>query len=475
MFEIEIDGDEQYKGQGVASVDFWITGLDLLMRDSWMDWGAGWVADRNTLKNGQDGNLKFRIQGTGMAVWNTTSLRWDLNMVEKKADPFKFYIANQWILEKVLNKFGGVDQIIMDAMWPAILKALPTQLIASFNDMTPSELWPEVKVAVRGHTNPSPIAGGYTGQPMKLTADIRTTFQTDAPKLLKVLGEDFDAEAVAEQQMEALIDSMDLETLWAENKENVRALLSRYNLKPEFLDQPFNRTALQEVLVEYAKEKAGAFMDALQPFIDAENGGAVFQGLGAEIHLGGGWKKEDGLIYIQSLAKDARDAQGGQKMFTVSVSLLQQFGVDLVAPPAGGVADIGLQGLVYDKADLRLSRFYAKDVRVKTGGKNGTAVKIFKASAATKDIEVKMPSSWDVGSSLGAHGAAERRGAARGGRPGRGTTTGAAAGDSIGGNARVARVGGFLGGGWAWPCRRGAARRWCSSRSWKGARPGPGR
>jgi len=61
-FHLSVTGDDSVSVGGqvydnVTSVDFWLNGVDLLIRNSWMDWGAGWAADREALIYRQKGSL----------------------------------------------------------------------------------------------------------------------------------------------------------------------------------------------------------------------------------------------------------------------------------------------------------------------------------------------------------------------------------------------------------------------------------
>jgi hypothetical protein len=405
MFEFEIDGDEMFDEQGehygekVAGVNFWITGVDVLTKSTMINWGASLFTDRSLLNQGQEGTLKFKIYGQGKAVYNTTTMEWELKITRQEAKPFKFNVQNQWILQKVLNDYGGIDQLIMDAMWPAITDALPKHLIASFRYLSPDELWPKVKVEIKGGSS-GPAA------PLDLDLGITANFDTYPPKLMEVFAEHFDAGKIAHRQTLKLLESMDLEDLWEYNKPTVKVMLGRYGLQPEFIDQPFNRTALEIVLAEVAAEKAGAFNQALKPFIKAGQKGSgkemlnVFEGLTSSIRLQGGWKhSNNGLIYLEAGTNKVPEGQPHPPLLTLPKALLEMTGAtgQLVAPPAGSETSIGYKNLVFEAPKLTLDSVSLKDVRVRAGGENGTVAKTWKLGGTVRDVAVKLPKAWDPG------------------------------------------------------------------------------
>lgn len=392
-FALELAGDAvPGPNSGLAVADVWISGVQLFSKSSWVDWGASLATDRQKLAEGQEGSLRFKLSGKGSAVWNEELGLWRIQLADKVTQPFAFTFKNQMILQKALNDYGGLDTIIMNALWAAVENALPTTLVASFNYLQPTEFAANIVARITGGM-PSPQL------PLALNMATTGTFDLEPMRLLQVLAEDLDPSEIAERRLRQLLGKTNLEELIKNSRPMLEATLERYGIGAEILDQKLDAEGLRVKMIEAAIRRVDGFTNALKPFIAAYKNSQTdaFQGLASSAEVVAGWdrSKNNGLLTAAICAPEATKKQRTvvemPRAFMTAVGLSDA----LPTPPAGSSALVRSTGFSLENGQVRLERVTMQDFRVGSG--KGADRKIFKLGGAVRDVSLSVPPSWNPG------------------------------------------------------------------------------
>jgi hypothetical protein len=213
-FKFELTGPATYDGANVASVDFYLEGLKVYTKSTAIDWIASLAANRQALEEGQKGWLYFNLYGEAEAKWDEETKDYVVELVNSEVNPFQFEITSQYILQEALTQAGGIDQIIVDNLWPAIKNAIPKTMIQAFQFLTPEELFLSAEIAVEGGMK---VANG----PLELEVDVTEIRLDMVPaRVLEILeSEKFDFRKLAEEQVDRLLAKEGVQEAWKKSRE----------------------------------------------------------------------------------------------------------------------------------------------------------------------------------------------------------------------------------------------------------------
>lgn len=394
-FSFELSGEQgPDKDGGVAVVELWVRGVDIRCRSSWIDWGASLAADRAQLAEGQRGTLRFKLSGQGTAVWKEETGNWDLQLADRVTKPFEFEFPSQYILQKLLNNFGGIDAVMMTALWSAVEKLLPQSLIASFNYLKPDELSTGIVLDISGGA-PTPQ------EPVALTMSARGSFDTRPQKLLEVLVREFDAADAAELRLRRFLEQNNFDDLVAQSRPVIVATLARYGISSSFLyEADMEPAMLRERLVAAVRRSTDAFVSSLEPFTSAHKKGYrdIFQGLDTSLEVSAGWsrQRDSGRLSGFFCSPAANEVQ--RTLVRLPQRLSASFGLAglLPPPPEGATSGLQLGGLLLQAGRAQVERVAMQNLRVAQFGANGT-LKTWKFGGVLRDVTLLMPASWDPG------------------------------------------------------------------------------
>lgn len=398
-----IDGVQYYD---LASVDFWLSGVDCLIADSWLEYGASWVADRDLLDAGQDGTMRFKMSGEGRGVFNTVSGQWEIVMVDEWTDtkPFEMKIENQWILEKAVKRYGGIEQKILDNLWPTVAKIFPVSLASTFRYMSSTELDMGIDVKISG-------SQADMNAPLVLQVNRRTVLDSEIPlfsldalpwRLLQEFSTNFDPATIAARQVRAMLEEQNMEQMWEENKPVVKATLRRYGVATDWMEGELDIEEIEKRLIESAKKGADFMLQAMKPFIEASQHGQekIFEGVSLELFTKIDWSKnvDDGRIKVHINAPAGEESH----FFVVPKTFIEAVGggdspTKLLVPPKTGRTTIGHSDLTLQGRELVCGRADMENMLVRLGGVNGSKVNIWKLGGAVKDVTITMPDTLDLG------------------------------------------------------------------------------
>jgi hypothetical protein len=395
-FYLYVTGDDTLKDgkkvyNNVTSVDFWLNGVDVLIRNSWMDWGSSWVADREALGNGQQGRLYLKLSAEGTASYNAVAGKYEVEITDRHTVPFKLDIENQWILEKLIKNYvatssGGrnyINDLILDKIWEQVNKLVSGLFAAACAKLSYQEVWTEMTASVSG-------SQADVNSPLQLNVNAKFDLDAVPDKVLAFLLDYYDPSEVAERKMKSLLAKHNLKELWDENKDTLAAVLKRYGVDLKDYEKEFNKTKIEEDIMKATKDFSEKMIKSLEPFLEGSEGGTTaFEGLKLEGSAHTGWdpSADQGLVKAELRADEDATIPGG---FFSALS-----GGETLAKPKDGTLDtvIGWSGLHLDDGELGIDSVELQNVRIKATA-NASDSKVWKLGGRVRDLGIKLPLSF---------------------------------------------------------------------------------
>lgn len=405
-FHLSVTGDDSVSVGGqvydnVTSVDFWLNGVDLLIRNSWMDWGAGWAADREALSNGQKGSLKMKLWAEGTAAYNADSGKYDVEITDRHTVPFKLDIENQWILEKLIKNFATnsgdrnyINDLMLDKIWEQVNNIVSGIFAAGVAKLSYQDVWTGATASISG-------SQADVNSPLQLNVNAKFDLDAVPEKVLAFLIDYYDPSEVAERKMKSLLAKHNLKELWEENKDTLAAVLKRYGVDLHDYEKEFNKTKIEEDIMKATKEVSEKIIKGLEPFLEGSEGGnPVFEGLKAVASAHAGWdaSADQGLVRAELRAdEDARIPSGFFNALEAGIG----GGGQTLALPKDGTLDtvIGWSGLHLADGEVGIDSVELQNVRMKATA-NASDGKVWKLGGRVRDLGIKLPPSfqpaWEV-------------------------------------------------------------------------------
>lgn len=398
---------------GLGKIDAWLNGFDLVCKNSLMDAGASAAADRKLLAKGQPVRIDFKLAALGELVhdeeldmWNvvldrnaiTTSTYVDFNGDEQEvdADPdvFKLTFENQRILQASLNNFGKLDKLISDALFGAVVAAIPKGLIGSMAYIDKKDLTFDINVDLEGT---SEVQGG----PLQVAAKATIHMGTDPAKLLKTMTDRFEPRALARRQFERLWEKYDLEDMLKNNVPKLKSTLKRFGVNDEQLAGLRDVQGMRDALQKSAENSADGLVRALKPFMasQTEQDLTIFEGLDVATQIGfrGNLAQKTQIVTMTTLP-------GAEHVVSVPPALTRSIGPlkQLAMPKAGSGTELAFSNMKLTSNNLQMPLIELTNLRVRVKNESSATpqAKIYNINGRLRDASLVLPASYDMHSEL---------------------------------------------------------------------------
>eukprot|EP00930_Biecheleria_cincta_P096535 TRINITY_DN88365_c0_g1_i1.p1 TRINITY_DN88365_c0_g1~~TRINITY_DN88365_c0_g1_i1.p1 ORF type:complete len:1664 (-),score=262.62 TRINITY_DN88365_c0_g1_i1:4-4995(-) len=322
LLSFQLNGAHWHKDQSVGLAELLLSGFQIVTRSKAVKWATSLAANTELLKQGQHGSLYFSFRGTVRAIKKSGLLEPEL--VSTKVDYFKLQFENQRILETALNRYGGLDNVVIDKLFTLITGTIPISLLGAMEHLplTPSlpashqHLWFSAMVKLNGTTR-------ELEKHMDLNAQLALKVHIEPARLLQVLTSHFDVHEMAKAQVQRFLGDEDVQKKWKQNREAFIKTLKQYRLFSGHMGKAYgvvmNATDIEDlkpVLIEAAEGLADVLLRNLKPFTDAHVQGKrdIFQGLLLRMAGRAGWSKDsgNGQLWADLGPADVLDVAGYQ-------------------------------------------------------------------------------------------------------------------------------------------------------------------
>eukprot|EP00933_Yihiella_yeosuensis_P035363 TRINITY_DN2887_c2_g1_i6.p1 TRINITY_DN2887_c2_g1~~TRINITY_DN2887_c2_g1_i6.p1 ORF type:complete len:1700 (-),score=303.37 TRINITY_DN2887_c2_g1_i6:238-5280(-) len=409
-------GDATEKGgkaEGLGSADLWISGLEVQSLSSWVNLAKASAADQDLLKKGQNGSLQFKLSGAAQAVWMEEYGRWDVSLQDTKVDFFKFDFQGQWILEKGLNNFGGIDQVVLSGLFGALKAIVPQSYVASLNFLptvpgVPAEqqdLFTRAEIKLSGSMNEPNgqlILDSYVVAKVALTPAV----------LLQVITKNFNIHELAETQVDKFLDDRKNQRDFVTNRRFLIKSLEQYGflVNPKLLEsiQEVNAMSdLRPILVNAAKGVADAMLNAIQPFIDNYNqgGSTAVDGLTSKFEGEVGWSNNymdgQGWARLRPSLSDSGSSWGVSysahaSLADTQVASTQEQFVKMFSLPRGMLETVGFWDKIQAPADGKATTLDLSDFALEPSNVTVKKVEMEGLLAKMMDADGNLKELWEV-------------------------------------------------------------------------------
>ncbi|CAE7554142.1 unnamed protein product [Symbiodinium sp. CCMP2592] len=424
--EFELVGDDSI-GQktGLGQADLWLSGFQVVTESTIINWASSLAANRDALAKGQhlcscsetlwNGTVHFDLAGKIHAKKKKGS--WVAELFQTKVRYFSFSFENQQILDFALNRFGGIDQLLLDNLFKLVETAVPINLLASLQflpllDGRPPELqdlWLSGRMKLSGQM--TEVNGD-----LALESSYDLTAHTVPARLLDVLIHNFDVEHLAEELVGAFLADPKVAKALQTGGKNLIENLREYRFVvsdqlKSLTEKEVNLESLRPVLLEQARKiTSDLLVQFLQPFLKAHAEGKSDYFRGFNVQLGGGlhWDSsaENGLPSVQlhpsKLKPRAGLDDGENPLYSFAEAPLEL--ADALAllellpklPVEGELAEVEFKAFEYDSNQISLALAAIRNWAQKpdaNASANATA-KWQIIVAEVKDISLRLPQAW---------------------------------------------------------------------------------
>lgn len=305
-FEFKLTGNKAYKGTtGVGNANIWLSGFDLETKSKVISWATALAANKEVLREGQEGTLHFSLSGLVRSKIGKKGLL-EVDLFDTAVKLFQFEFTSQQILQTSLNKFGGLERFLLDGILDIVKLSISPSLLASMRYIPlqsgikneDQDLWLSASLALTGSML-QPNAELNLDTSLSVIAHVRPA------KLIQVFTEQFNITELAEARVEAFLSNPAVQRAWKNNRPAFVRNLKQYRLLAgDLLDVVENTTELPMLrprLLKAAAEVGDTVTQALQPFVKAYAQGKLGYAEEFKIMLEGniGWDDEvkDGMLW----------------------------------------------------------------------------------------------------------------------------------------------------------------------------------
>eukprot|EP00930_Biecheleria_cincta_P104384 TRINITY_DN9664_c0_g2_i3.p1 TRINITY_DN9664_c0_g2~~TRINITY_DN9664_c0_g2_i3.p1 ORF type:complete len:1661 (+),score=331.72 TRINITY_DN9664_c0_g2_i3:71-5053(+) len=385
-FEFTLTGNDAYQDTaGVGKADIWLSGFRLVTPSKLISWAAALAANTDVLQQGQDGTLYFSLSGRVRAKIGEKGA-WEVDLVDTDVELFKFRFSSQATLETALNKWGGLDKVLLDGLFGLVKMAMSPSVLAAMQFIPmkqgvkdqDQEFWLSVSVSLAGSMD-------RPNKELNLDTSLSVIAHVQPAKLIQVFMEHFNITAIAERKVEQFLSDPAVLNAWQNNRGVFVENLKQYRLLAgDLLDFVQNVTELDVLrprLLKAAADLADSVTQALQPFVRAYAQGKSGYTEKFRVRLEGstGWDTalKDGLLWANlrpsrigngavwlrdfkaTSAKEDLQLGGTSpvEFVWVPLDLLDVFGLGglLQAPSREKVTGLKVQNASFDFSELKVS------------------------------------------------------------------------------------------------------------------------
>jgi len=414
--EFELVGDDSIgQNTGLGQADLWLSGFQVVTESTIINWASSLAANRDALAKGQNGTVHFDLAGKIHAKKKKGS--WVAELFQTKVRYFSFSFENQQILDFALNRFGGIDQLLLDNLFKLVETAVPINLLASMQflplrDGRPPELqdlWLSGRMKLSGQM--TEVNGD-----LALESSFDLTAHTVPARLLDVLIHNFDVEHLAEELVGAFLADPKVAKALQTGGKNLIENLREYRFVvsdqlKSLTEKEVNLESLRPVLLEQARKiTSDLLVQFLQPFLKAHAEGKSDYFRGFNVQLGGGlhWDSsaENGLPRVQLHPRKLKLQAGldddENPLYSFAEAPLEL--ADALAllellpklPVEGEMAEVEFKAFEYDSNQISLALAAIRNWAQKpdaNASANATA-KWQIIVAEVKDIALRLPQAW---------------------------------------------------------------------------------
>lgn len=273
-FEFTLTGNNAYKDTtGVGKADIWLSGFSLETQSKLITWATYLAANKEVLRQGQDGTLHFSLSGRVRATMGKDGA-WEVDLVDTDIELFKFEFSSQQILETALNKWGGLDELLLQGIFSIVKSSFSPSVLASMRFIPmqqgmkneDQDLWLSISLALTGSME-------RPNQELNLDTSLSVVAHVRPAKLIQVFTEQFNITELAEAKVESFLSDPAVQKAWENNRPGFVGTLKQYRfLAGDLLDVVQNVTELSMLrprLLKAAADLGDCVTRALQPFVRA--------------------------------------------------------------------------------------------------------------------------------------------------------------------------------------------------------------
>ncbi|CAE7245788.1 unnamed protein product, partial [Symbiodinium microadriaticum] len=422
--EFELVGDDSIgKHAGLGQADLWLSGFEVVTGSTIISWASSLAANRAALAKGQhlcsyvemlwNGTVHFDLAGKIHAKKKKGS--WVAELFQTKVRYFSFSFENQQILDFALNRFGGIDQLLLDNLFKLVETAIPINLLASLqflplrHDQPPElqDLWLSGRMKLSGQM--TEVNGD-----LALESSFDLTAHTVPAKLLDVLIKNFDVERLAEELVGAFLADPKVAKALQTGGKNLIENLHEYRFVvsdqlKSLTEKEVNLETLRPLLLEQARKiTSDLLVQFLQPFLKAHAEGKSDYFRGFNVQLGGGlhWDPsvENGLARVQLQPRELKLQAGldddENPLYSFAEAPLEL--VDVLAllellpklPAEGELVEVEFKDFEYDSNQISLALAAIRNWGQKPDASANATAKWQIIVAEAEDIVLRLPQAW---------------------------------------------------------------------------------
>ncbi|CAE7800733.1 unnamed protein product [Symbiodinium sp. CCMP2456] len=412
--EFELVGDDSIgKHTGLGQADLWVSGFQVVTGSTIISWASSLAANRDTLAKGQNGTVHFDLAGKIHAKKKKGS--WVAELFQTKVRYFSFSFENQQILDFALNRFGGIDQWLLDNLFKLVEAAVPINLLASLQFLPLREgrppelqdLWLSGRMKLSGQM--TEVNGD-----LALESSFDLTAHTVPARLLDVLINNFDVERLAEELVGAFLADPKVAKALQTGGKNLIENLREYRFVvsgqlKSLTEKEVNLESLRPILLEQARKiTSDLLVQFLQPFLKAHAEGKSDYFRGFNVQLGGGlhWDPsvENGLARVQLHPTELKLQAGldddENPLYSFAEAPLEL--ADALAllellpklPVEGELAEVEFKAFEYDSNQISLALAAIRNWAQKPDTSANATLKWQIIVAEAEDIVLRLPQAW---------------------------------------------------------------------------------
>lgn len=400
----------QYKPD-VGTASFVMKGFEVVTGMKIAEWAADLAANREVLREGQEGSMSFTLSGRVRAVQKRGVWEAELVTGSEKVSHFDFKIHRQWVIDKILRSWGKLKQLLIQQLYELIKAAIPINLLAALKYLPFQPGLPQQEQDLSVQVKMKLWGGTKDSGPLSLSSRLWFDMFFKPAALLEVLMKKFNVKEMARHAVVRFFEDPETKEAFHENRDAFLQNLHQYRfvLSDSLLRLVKESKQLDDLfplLLKEAEERAtDLLLKVLDPLVKAHASGASgnFKNLQVGFYFNGGWDADTNGLF-EAKIRPLKSLDGTTTVFMdMNRSLLDFFGLreSLLEPlHQDQSCQSKVTGLSFDTGALRFDSGMIQNCRRSLDNKSAISWQVREAEFSNAVLRVPPVLSFDTAVSL---------------------------------------------------------------------------